>query len=347
MAETVERLGSSRRPGCRRTTRREFLAGAAALLVLPAGCAGGSGGASGGSRAVEHRYGVTRISGRPRRVISLGYQEHDALFALGVEPVAVRYWYGDRDDVIHPWAEDEAGEADPEILDMPFGELNFERMAALEPDLIMGVYAGLTRDEYETLSEIAPTVAQPAGYVNFGTPWQRATLMAGRAVGREGRARRLVSGVEGRFEEARREHPGFDGATVAVASYGTGEKIGFFSSQDARARFFTGLGFRVPERLDELAGESFYGTISPERMDLLDADLLVWCQLASTEGGREAIERDPLVRRLAASREGRMFFMEGVLDDALQFGTVLSLPFLLERAVPGIAAAVDGDPQTT
>ncbi|BBL80958.1 ABC transporter substrate-binding protein [Rubrobacter xylanophilus] len=325
-------------------TRREFLAGVGALLLLlSAGCAGGGGGSQGGSRAVEHRYGVTRISGRPRRVVSLGYQEHDFLYALGIKPVAVRYWYGDRDDVIYPWAEDEAGDVDPEILNMPFGQLNFEKIAALEPDLIMGVYAGLTREEYETLSEMAPTVAQPRGYVNFGAPWQRATLMAGRAVGREGRARRLVSGLERRFEEARREHPEFDGATVAVASYGNGEKIGFFSSQDARARFFTGLGFRVPERLEELARESFYGTISPERMDLLDADLLVWCQLASTEGGREAIEGDPLVRRLDASREGRVVFMEGTLDDALQFGTVLSLPFLLERAVPRIAAAVNDD----
>ncbi|MCA3748830.1 MAG: iron-siderophore ABC transporter substrate-binding protein [Rubrobacter sp.] len=325
-------------------TRREFLIGASALLLLPAGCGGGPDGASSGqSREVEHRYGVTRISGRPRRVISLGFQEHDALFALGVEPVAVRYWYGDRDDVIYPWAEDEAGGADPEILNMPFGQLNFEKIAALEPDLIMAVYAGLTEEEYRTLSEISPTVAQPAGYVNFGTPWQKATLMAGRAVGREERARRLVEGLERRFERVRREHPEFDGATVAVASYGNGEKIGFFSSQDTRTRFFTGLGFRVPERLEEIAGERFYGTISPERMDLLDADLLVWCQLSSTEGGRAAIERDPLVRQLDASREGRMVFMEGTLDDALQFGTVLSLPFLLEQAVPRIAAAVSGN----
>ncbi|QYJ16653.1 hypothetical protein Rxycam_02488 [Rubrobacter xylanophilus DSM 9941] len=342
MARESERAVPAWRPEI--ATRREFLAGVGALLLLlSAGCAGGGGGSQGGSRAVEHRYGVTRISGRPRRVVSLGYQEHDFLYALGIKPVAVRYWYGDRDDVIYPWAEDEAGDADPEILNMPFGQLNFEKIAALEPDLIMGVYAGLTQEEYETLSEIAPTVAQPAGYVNFGTPWQRATLMAGRAVGREGRARRLVSGLERRFEEVRREHPEFDGATVAVASYGNGERIGFFSSQDTRARFFTGLGFRVPERLEELAGESFYGTISPERMDLLDADLLVWCQLASTEGGRAAIERDPLVRRLDASREGRVVFMEGTLDDALQFGTVLSLPFLLERAVPRISAAMNDD----
>ena len=341
MAETVERLGSSRRPGCRRTTRREFLAGAAALLVLPAGCAGGSGGASGGSRAVEHRYGVTRISGRPRRVISLGYQEHDALFALGVEPVAVRYWYGDRDDVIHPWAEDEAGEADPEILDMPFGELNFERMAALEPDLIMGVYAGLTRDEYETLSEIAPTVAQPAGYVNFGTPWQRATLMAGRAVGREGRARRLVSGVEGRFEEARREHPRFDGATVAVIGVGDG-LFYLYSTVDRSVQFFTSLGFGLTEEAARIAPENrYYVEISEEQLGLADADVLV-CFCASPADERR-IRSNRLFRRLDAVREGRVVYLsenDDPLKGALSFNTVLSHPYLLENFVPRLAGMV-------
>ena len=182
----------------------------------------------------------------------MGFQEHDALFALGVEPVAVRYWYGDRDDVIYPWAEDEAGGADPEILNMPFGQLNFEKIAALEPDLIMAVYAGLTEEEYRTLSEISPTVAQPAGYVNFGTPWQKATLMAGRAVGREERARRLVEGLERRFERVRREHPEFDGATVSVI--GTGDGLFYlYSTVDRSVKFFTSLGFGLTEEAARLS----------------------------------------------------------------------------------------------
>jgi iron complex transport system substrate-binding protein len=41
-----------------------------------------------------------------------------------------------------------------------------------------------------------------------------------------------------------------------------------------------------------------------------------------------------------------MIFIDGVLDDALQFNTVLSLPFLLQQVAPMLAAAVDGDPET-
>lgn len=334
-----------------RMTRGRFLA-AGALLLLSAGCGaqagdGGRSSAGGGStRRVEHEYGSTKISGIPKRVVSLGYTDQDPLLALGVTPVAVRYWFGDRHDAIFPWAESRVGGESPRVLNMPFGELNFEKIAALDPDLVLAISAGLTRKEYETLSRIAPTIPQPAGYVNFGTPWQKATLMTGEALGREGRARRLISRLERRFRRIRRRHPAFDGSTVAVAVYGTGEKIGFLSSQDIRARFFTGLGFRVPRKLDGIAHGKFYGYISPERMDLLDADLLVWTQVSSTRGGRATIEADPLVRKLNASREGRMLFLEGELDDALQFGTVLSLPLLLRGLPRAIAAAVDGDPKT-
>lgn len=333
-------------------SRREFLIGAGSFLLLGgalAGCGGGGAGGgttSEGTREIAHKYGSTGVRGEPRRVLSLGYQEHDAIFALGVEPVAVRYWFGDERDVIFPWAEDEAGDADPEILNMPFGELNFEKIAALNPDLILGIYSGITRKEYETLSEIAPTIAQSGEHVDFGVPWQEMTRTVGKALDREDRARKLVADVEERFAAVRGEHPGFEGASVAVAQYRSPSEIGFFASEDPRARFFTDLGFEVPERLDDIAGDRFFGTVSGEKLDLLDADLLVWNQLAFTEGGREAIEKDPLVQKLDAAREGRMIFAEGVLDDALQFNTVLSLPFLLDEMTPMLAAAVDGDPET-
>lgn len=63
---------------------------------------------------IEHKFGTTEIPEEPERVLSLGYQEHDAIFALGVEPIAVRYWFGDETDVIFPWAQDEADGAAPE-----------------------------------------------------------------------------------------------------------------------------------------------------------------------------------------------------------------------------------------
>ena len=40
--------------------------------------------------------------------------------------------------------------------------INFEQVADSAPDVILGVNSGMTKDDYSTLSEIAPTIAFPA-----------------------------------------------------------------------------------------------------------------------------------------------------------------------------------------
>ena len=330
--------------------RRSALARLAVVVVAAttmAACGDGSGTSTatneqgpGGEESafpvtIEHKYGSTEIPREPTRVLSLGFQEHDAIFALGVTPIAVRYWFGDKSDVIFPWADDEAGGARPEILEMPYDSLNFEKIASLEPDLILGIYSGMTDKDYETLSRIAPTVAQTDDYVDYGVPWQDMTRTVGSALGREDRAEDLVDGLEARFAAVRSENQAFAGKKVAVATYsGPGSGPGFFASEDPRSRFFTSLGFEVPAELDEIAGDRFFGMVSPERLDVLETDVLVWDQLQYVEGGRAAIEADPLVQQLAVMRDGRAVFLEGDLENAFAFNSVLSLPFVLDRLVP-------------
>ena len=45
--------------------------------------------------------------------------------------------------------------------------------------------------------------------------------------------------------------------------------------------------------------------------------------------------------------KGRDIFLDGTLSAALSFSSVLSLPYVLDELVPQLAAAVDGDPETT
>lgn len=293
---------------------------------------------------IDHKFGSTTITEAPQRVVSIGFTEQDALLAVGVAPVAVRYWYGDTENAIFPWAIDALGDSDaPVVLNMPFGNLNYEAILALQPDLISAVGAGLTPDEYELLSQIAPTVAQSAEYPDFGIPWQEATRMIGRSVGKQDEALVLIDHVMGRFDEARETYPSFEGKTIAVAIHYDG-RYAFFTGHDARARFFTDLGFVVPDELAEIAGENFYADLSAERIDLLDQDVLVFVDVASTEGGRETIENDALISQLAAVREGRTVFVPAEYDDALQFSSVLSLEYALEGLLPELAAAVGEEP---
>lgn len=350
MTETMERTSAlPTLPEIEDVTRREFLIGAAGLLLLPAGCSGGGTAGDGGTtsesaRVIEHRYGRTEVRGRPGRVVTVGYNDQDPVLAMGFEPVGVRDWFGDRPNAVWPWAQDELGDADPAVLSA--GDLNFEKIAALEPDLIVGVFSGMTEDEYGTLSEIAPTVARPEGYVDYGVPWQEQTRVTGRALGRERRARELVADVEARFEAARESHPEFEGATGVVALLDEGGVYNAYGPEDLRGRFMTALGFELSAEISELAGDGFFAQISEERLDLLDGDGLIW--IVNSQKAADALRENPIYRQLDVAQEGRDVFLDvnDPLAGALSFSTVLSLPFALDGLVPQLAAAVDGDPGT-
>jgi iron complex transport system substrate-binding protein len=322
------------------------LAVAAVSLVLAA-CGAGSdepaAGSTGGTDSsatypvtIEHAYGATEIAEEPQRVVSLGYTEQDAILAFDVVPVAVRYAFGPEDDVFFPWADEAAGDADPVIL--PRADVDPEEVAALEPDLIMAVTAGLTEDEYGIYSRIAPTVVQPEEYIAFGTPWQEQTRITGQALGQPERAEELVEEVEAQIEEVRAAHPEFEGRTVTLSGPAYQGEYPFHTSDDTRTRFFLDLGMTVDPALDAAATSEFYGTVSREEARLLEADVVVF-QSGSDEE-RAGIAGDAVLSALPAVAEGRSLFIEGSDYDALQFASALSLPYLLDTFVPELEAVL-------
>lgn len=75
-------------------------------------------------------------------------------------------------------------------------------IAALRSDLILGLVWGVTDEEHPKLSQIAPTVAQSADFVDGGTPWQNQSRIIGRALGQQqvaldGLAPRLAAALDG------------------------------------------------------------------------------------------------------------------------------------------------------
>ncbi len=347
MTKFMDRPGIKLPPGIvDDLTRRDFLiAGAASLLLGGCGGGEGSGGeeSSANARNVEHKYGSTEVPDNPERVVTVGLVDHDAALALGAVPVGVTAgdYSAGQPFGVWPWARGELGDGRPEVL--PDTEFNFERIDALRPDLIIGAYSGMTGNEYETLSEIAPTVAQSGEYVEYGTPWQEMTRTIGQALGKRERAEELVAGVEARFAEARERHPEFGGATAVYAGgLGPGEYYAE-TAQSSRVGVLTALGFEIPE---EISGERFYVEISQERLDLLDRDVLLW-EIGENSELASSIKDAPLYQRLGVYEEGRDVFVEDpVLAAALAFISVLSLPFVLDTLVPMLAAAIDGDPET-
>ncbi|MGQ0774364.1 MAG: iron-siderophore ABC transporter substrate-binding protein [Pseudonocardiales bacterium] len=293
---------------------------------------------------VEHKYGITEITEKPERVVTVGLTEQDTLLALGVIPIATTEWFSEHPGAIFPWAQDKLGDAAlPEVLDFTDG-IQFERVAALRPDLILGLYSGLTQEDYDTLVKIAPTVAQPAEYNDYSIPWQEETLKVGQVVGKADEAAALVTDVEARFAQERAEHPEFSGKTAVMATLYEG--FYFYGAEDSRGRLLASLGFTNPPELEQYIGaDGFGGNVSEERLDLLDTDVLIWL---ADDATRAALDANPLYSSFAVKNEGReILIVDGEpLYDATSFVTPLSLPFLLDELVPRLATAVDGDPAT-
>ena len=114
----------------------------------------------------------------PQRVVTVGVTEQDAVLALGVIPVGVTDWYGDQPFAVWPWAQDELGDGEPAVLSSADG-LQFEEIAGLAPDLIIGTNAGMTQEDYDRLTKIAPTIAQSGDYSDYFEPWDVQTLAIG------------------------------------------------------------------------------------------------------------------------------------------------------------------------
>jgi iron complex transport system substrate-binding protein len=292
---------------------------------------------------IEHKFGSTTVEQAPERVVVAGLREQDALLALGVVPVATTEWYGKHPGAIFPWAKEALGDAPlPEVLDFTDG-LQFERIAGLRPDLILAVYSGLTQKDYDTLSKIAPTIAQPPGQVDWGSSWQDEIVTAGRAVGKPKEAERLRDEAQALLDEAAQEHPEFKGQTAAVAT--TYQGVWVYGPQDARSRLLTDLGFTYPEPLRNVGGDEFGGQLSGEKLELLDVGALIWF---ANPGPAEKVRENRVYSRLKVRTKGRDIFLTetGTLYEATTFVSVLSIPLLVEDLVPKLAAAADGDPAT-
>jgi iron complex transport system substrate-binding protein len=322
----------------------------AAFALAACGSDGGASGSDPSSGAaaaggafpvtVSHEYGSTTIPAAPQRVVSLGYTDQDAILALGTVPVAIREFTGQKPSATWEWAQDKLQGQTPTVL--PVGEVGTEVIAALRPDLIIGISAGLTQEQYDMYSKIAPVVASPQGFIDYGTPWQDATRLTGQALGRSAEAEELVGDLEARFTQVKQQYPALMGKTAAGVRPSTADNASFFvwGSQDLRARFLQSLGMTIPAEFDRLADRNFYATISTEEIGKLNqADVLVL--ITASEAERTAFQSLPGYANLTDVQQGRVVTLDDQASAALSFSSVLSLPSVLDT-LPGQLAGTLG-----
>lgn len=292
-------------------------------------------------REVAHALGTTTIEAEPSRIVSVGLTEHDFLLAVGVVPVGVTDWYGDQPFATWPWAQDELGDAEPAVLTATDG-IDFESVAALDPDLIIGTNAGLDEESYELLSDIAPTIAHPEGTEGYFSRWDEQAALIAEAIGEEDEMAAIVDDIEQRFAAAAADHPEFAGARAIFLQNAFYDGSAIAYQDGLSTEFLTDLGFEVPASLDEFATEGGQAYVPLENLSVLDdADVLIWGTEAPED--RAALESEPVYTSLEEVRDGRLVFTDGTTAGAIYFTSPLSLPFVLEHLVPALASTIAGD----
>ncbi|HEV7415341.1 MAG TPA: iron-siderophore ABC transporter substrate-binding protein, partial [Tianweitania sediminis] len=295
--------------------------------------------------AIKHALGTTTIKKKPRRVATVAWANHEVPLALGVVPVGFAAAnFGDDDgDGVLPWVAgklNELGAQTPVLFDEGDG-IDFEAVAATEPDVILAAYSGLSQADYDTLSQIAPVVAYPT--TPWSTDWKEMIRLNSSALGMKKEGEALIAGIEGNIAAAVARHPTLKGKTAMFVTHLDPfdlSVVNFYTTNDTRVRFFADLGLEAPKSVLDASGSGVYsGSISAEHVDAFDdVDVLV------TYGDTDllaAMAANPLLGRMPAVRNNAIVTLGRDPLGTAANPTPLSISWVLEDYVSLLADAAE------
>ena len=336
-------------------SRKSFILGAASLstTALLAACGrskSASSTTSGKTISIKHVYGTTEVPADATKVATVAWANQDVLLALGIMPLGFskQTWGVTDGSGMLPWTKEKVdeltanGAALPKLFDDDGGvKINPQAVNATKPEVILAVYSGMSKEEYETLSKIAPTVAYPK--VAWGTPWRETIAINATAVGKKTEGDTLVADLEKQVADAVAKHPQIKGKAAAFCYTAEGDatKFGYYTTADPRTAFLSDLGMKVPasvEKASKKNASAFNVDISTENADSLnDFDLIV---MYGTESDLAAMQANSLLSQVRAIKNGAVAFVGN--SDPMAASTnpgPLSIPWGIEKYVGLIATA--------
>ncbi|MCW4385915.1 iron-siderophore ABC transporter substrate-binding protein [Salinibacterium sp. SYSU T00001] len=334
-----------------RSRRAVATAGIAVAAALTLAACNGTTDAAGddaaeGGITIEHALGTTTIPENPERIATVNWANHEVPLALGVVPVGMAAAnFGDDDgDGLLPWVEEkleELGAETPVLFDETDG-IDFEAVADTNPDVILAAYSGLTQEDYDTLSEIAPVVAYPEA--PWATSWRDVIEFNSAGMGMAEEGEQLVADIEQEIEDSLAEYPQLEGKNTMFLTHvdpADLSEVSFYTMFDTRAAFFEDLGLSTPQSVTDASEEGAYsGTISAEQVDTFaDVDIIV------TYGDEELVatlEGDPLLSQMPAVANGAIVSLPGSspLGTAAN-PTPLAISWVLDDYLALLAEAAD------
>ncbi|MGE0228714.1 MAG: ABC transporter substrate-binding protein [Dehalococcoidia bacterium] len=250
------------------------------------------------TRTIETAFGPVAIPTRPERVVTVVNYAMNALFSLGVTPAGVPDGF---EASVLP-SEVEMYRAAPKVG--PWNEIDVEQVAALNPDLILGLDIEWNTPLREALSATAPT----ALFALEGTSdWAKVTEQYADAMGLLDEFDVLEQRYHGRAAEVRASHETVLASTrFAIANeFQQGWVLWYPDSSGAQVLAETGIQF-----FDEAAGKTGnYEAFSLEQVNKLEGAnaILIRSTGGTLSENTQAFLALDVVRKLPAVVAGRVF----------------------------------------
>ncbi|MDF2803954.1 MAG: hypothetical protein K0S61_3857 [Anaerocolumna sp.] len=295
---------------------------------------------------IKHAFGETVIESKPERVATISWGNQDVPLALGVVPVGIseaNYGVSDGSKLL-PWTAEgfkKLGVDSPVLFNDTDG-LDFEAISDAQPDVILASYSGITQEEYDLLTEIAPVVAYPT--LAWQTYWRDQIVMDATGMGMQPEGEQLVTDLEALIAEKTAGVPQMAGKSAAFFYFDPSDlgKFYVYLPTDPRANYLTDLGLTVPASVTELAASStsFAIEISAENVDLLnDIDIIISYGSPSLLG---TLQADSLVGTIPAVQRGSVVLIEdGSALSASCTPSALSIPANIDEYLKLIGEAAD------
>ncbi|NJO83485.1 MAG: ABC transporter substrate-binding protein [Blastochloris sp.] len=314
-------------------TRRRFLIGAAALAVgAITGCGAPSGGASpavipdGWPRTIEHAGGSLTLSAPPERIVVANAQfVRDDVLALNVEPVLLAVT---ESIPLTPWLLD-AGAGNLPPLDVSTGQPNLEVVAAVRPDIVIDNVTA------------APSVyadAFPLLGLDFKQSVDDRLRLLGRALPARNDAEQIIANLD---QMVTSFQPAWRPQSITIFS---AAEDGPFVYLPASGPGFLLQRLGLPLSDRGRAADEFGFSVSFERLDALDADLVITVvPYPDFTAPLDALEANPLFQMVPAVAAGRYVRLDPVDSQAFLWASALSIPVavaVLTRTLADVPAPV-------
>lgn len=293
---------------------------------------------------IKHAFGETVIEKKPERVVTVAFGNQDVVLALGVVPVgfsAANYGVEDESGML-PWTQKklkELGVTEPNVFHDTDG-IDYEAVSDSNPDIILAPYSGMTQEEYDLLSKIAPVVAYPK------TAWTISTEdwigITAKALGLEEKGKALISQMQDTIAEKISQHPEFKGKKFVWISFNETDlsSLHAYSPEDTRCQILYDFGFTYPESVNQYIKEGSYSLdLSAENADLLyDADFLIGY---SSESAYAAAAADEVLGEIPALKNNAIISIESgtALSAALTI-TPLAFDYTIDEYVEKLAEGI-------